>query len=424
MQNRNPADTQPSHPKASQTRPTRVAPKKTNQKNSIRWIWLFLAVLLLGITTVIGGLAGFQSGDQARQDQETAQIGNSLQEQYELGLQDLESGEYELARQRFEYILNQDPNFPGVAEKLAQAMQILYATATPTPLPPTATPSPTPDMRPIEDLFTQARALTTNEDWNGVIDTLTNLRKVDRAYRVAEVDGMLYLALRSRGIHKILNESNLEGGIYDLALAEQFGPLDVEADAARNWARIYIIGSAFWEAIPEQAVYYFGQVASAAPYLRDASGWTARERYRGALVQYGDQLASRGEGCDALEQYERAQSIRAEESVHPKLAAAYELCYPPTPTPLPETETPTITPTETVALPTPTLEPPPTEALPPTDTSTPEVDPIPLPSDTPELPIETPATVTPESNAEASEPETPTPPQDPEPPTAEATSAE
>ena len=60
---------------------------------------------------------------------------------------------------------------------------------------------------------------------------------------------------------------DLEGGIYDLAIAAKFGPLDTEANSAREWARLYIVGLSFWEVHPEQAVFYFGQVASSAPYL-------------------------------------------------------------------------------------------------------------------------------------------------------------
>ena len=54
------------------------------------------------------------------------------------------------------------------------------------------------------------------------------------------MDGLLYLSLRSRGVQKIYKERNLQGGIYDLAVAEKFGPIDLEANNARNLARFYL----------------------------------------------------------------------------------------------------------------------------------------------------------------------------------------
>ncbi len=66
------------------------------------------------------------------------------------------------------------------------------------------------------------------------------------------MDGLIYLCLRNRGIEKILS-GQLESGIYDFTLAEQFGPLDGETENYRNWARLYLLGNAFWGAYPEQA---------------------------------------------------------------------------------------------------------------------------------------------------------------------------
>ena len=298
---------------------------------------------------VFGAYAGYQSAYHDFEGLQGTQAVLLIAEQYELGMLDLEEGRYDLARQRFEYVLERDPGHTGAADNLLIVLQVLYATATPTPVPPTRTPTPTPDLRPIEDLYTQAVGQFNAENWDGVIDTLVNLRKVDQAYRVVDVDSLLYRTLRIRGIHKIRNESNLEGGIYDLALAERFGPLDVDANQWRNFARIYMIGSSFWEVDPIQAVYYFGQVASAAPYLRDASGWTARERYRAALIQYGDLLARKGEWCEAEMQYNLALEIYSDQAIIPTVTYLALECSPPTSTPE-DTATITLTPTITNTL--------------------------------------------------------------------------
>jgi tetratricopeptide (TPR) repeat protein len=311
------------------------------------WLWGLLAIVLLGTMSAVGGYSGLLSGQAERRALAEAAAVMDLAEQVNLGLEDLQSGRFDVARQRFEFVLNQDPNFPGAADGLVQALQVLNATATPTPPPATPTLTPTRDLRPVEELLAQALAQMNNSDWAGVIDTLNGLRKEDPDYQVTRVDGYLYIALRYRGIDKILNQSNLEGGIYDLSLAEQFGPLDSDALGTRNLARLYIIGSSFWEALPEQAVFYFSQVAAAAPYLRDASGWTARERYRLSLVQYGDQLAASENWCDAQIQYETALSMQADPAIGEKAEEAALMCAPPTETPT-LTETATLTPTLTL----------------------------------------------------------------------------
>ena len=91
---------------------------------------------------------------------------------------------------------------------------------------------------------------------------------------------MLYVALRNRGVEKISKQADLEGGIYDLALAERFGPLDLDARGWREWSQWYIRGASFWEVDWAKSISYFSQVAPIAPNLRDASGWTASDRYR------------------------------------------------------------------------------------------------------------------------------------------------
>ncbi|HEX7973186.1 MAG TPA: hypothetical protein VF498_02165 [Anaerolineales bacterium] len=326
------------------------------------WLaWALLAALLGGLFVAGGALAGYQAGQQARQAQAGGQ--DTLQEQYQLALQDVSAGRYEVARQRLEYILSQNPVYPGASDKLVQVMQVLFATATPTRLPPTITPTPTRDPRPSLDLLAQAKALALQGNWSGAIDTLSGLRKADPSFQTAQVDRLLYLALRSRGVDKILKENDLEGGTYDLALAERIGPLDVTASAAREWARLYLYGSSFWEALPEQAVYYFSQVAAAAPSLRDGSGWTASARYWAALIQYGDWLGKKGDWCAAQQQYALALGMQGAANVEATAAYAAEQCAG-TPTPTPQTETPTLTPTLTGS--------PTTTAAPATATLTPE----------------------------------------------------
>lgn len=354
--------------------------------------WLAFAFVLVALSVLLGGWLGYASGQQSRLSQQNQQALQSLDGQFQLGVQDLEAGRYEIARQRFEFIISQDPNYPGITEKLVAVMEVMLATGTPAPVA-TITPIPTQDLRPVQDLYNQALTLAAGSQWTALIDTLSALRKADLTYQAAKVDGLLYIALRSRGIEKILNEGNLGGGSYDLALAERFGPLDVDATTAREWARLYMIGLSFWEVYPDQSVFYLSQVAAAAPNLRDSSGWTAMERYYQALIQYGDALAEKEAWCDAASQYELAMSIRVETALQEKFENAVLQCQGATETPLvtetpltsetptatfiPGVETPTATATQPIQAPTET--PTATQAAPtqPVVTETPTFTPTP-----------------------------------------------
>jgi tetratricopeptide (TPR) repeat protein len=398
--------------------------KTSKQTRLVAWVmWLAFAMFAFLVMAVIGVAGGYRA---AQYDKERTQVAGqvfSLAQQFQLGLQDMQEGRYDLAQQRFEYILYQDSSFPEAAEKLAQVIQIQSATTTPTAIPATHTPTPTRDLRPVDALFTTIQSFYAQGNWEGSVNAIIALRQADSQYRVAEVDGLLYRSLRNRGLIKIRQDGNLEGGIYDLTLAERIGPLDVEAIAQRELARYYMMGSSFWEVYPEQAVYYFGLVASAAPSMRDATGWTAAARYRSALIQYGDQLARGGDWCNAQLQYELALSYTYEAGLQGTLEYAAYQCNPPTDTPIPVTESPTIifTPTQTLVefltptitsslpatllatatpYPTVTLESTPTPSVQPTPTptsmSTPTAVPSepPVPTDTPSPTLEPSATFT------------------------------
>lgn len=374
----------------------------SQQSKKPSWrLWTLIGLLALILIGVTSAFLGYNSGINQRKNAEASQSASALDEQYQLGLEDMEAKRYDVARQRFEYIIHLNPNYPGVTEKLAETLLYLTSTATPT-VAPTPTVTPTPDLRGVEELFIQAQEDLANFDWNAAIGTLLALRKADPNHQAVWVDDMLYVSFRNRGADKILKESNLEGGIYDLAVAEQFGPLDADAKGYLTWASLYITGASFWELDWGQAVYYFGQVAPAFPSLADGSGWTAKERYRLALIGYGMHLAENLEWCDAKDQLELALTLGEDAELEDILEEVTDRCKgKKQDRPDPEPETPAVTPTDTpppVGQPTPTVAPPteepptqepptqepPTEE-PPTEEPTPtEVPSTPEPSATPE----------------------------------------
>ncbi len=389
------APLQPRHPNGGEP-PRKGAVAKTIRNNR-KAIFKFLAwaagfAALVFFSLAVGVFTGYQSAGRSQQANATVNAKASVEEQYALAVQNLAEGHYDVAYQRLEYVIAHDPSYPGAMDRMAEVMAIIYSTATPTALPPTALPTPTRDLRPVEEMFEHAGALFAEQAWTEALDVLATLRKADWEYNTARVDGMMFIALRMRGYDKIWRAGDLNGGIYDLALAGRFGPLDAQALSARDLARLYLIGSSFWEVDPAQAVQYFSQVAAAAPGLRDASGVTASARYREVLIQYGDLLAARGDWCSALEQYELAYSLGPDEALKATGLNAAQKCHPPTATPPPTGETPTeMPPTETLppaVTPSPTSEiplPPTNTAPPPPATNTPAP-----PTNTPEPPTNTP----------------------------------
>ena len=282
---------------------------------SLRWL-LILSLVSLLVIAAASAFGGYMSGINQRTGLEAAQVAQEVKQQFDLGVQDLQAKRYEVARQRFEYVIRLDPGYPGVTEKLAEVLLELNTTATPTSVP-TPTLTPTPDTRSADELFSQAQTLMADEKWSEAIDALLKLRKDEPGYQPVKVDSMLYVSLRNRGVHRILNEADLEGGTYDLALAERFGPLDVEASNMRTWADLYVTGASFWGLDWAQSAYYFGQLLQVAPNLRDSSNLTATERFRVATIKYADTLAENGDWCQAQEQYDLAFNYGTDPAVEP-----------------------------------------------------------------------------------------------------------
>ena len=329
------------------------APEKAEKKKgSRRWLlWAFLGILLLALIAVGSGYAGYNSAIQERTSHQSTVVAGEAAMQFDLALQDMAAGNYERARQRLEYVIDLDPNFPNAVDQLSRVLIELRTTATPT-VAPTPTLTPTPDTRGRDELYTQAQTALQEREWTTAIDTLLTLRKRYPDFNAVQVDGMLYVALLNRGIDRISLLADLEGGTYDLALAERFGPLDAEANNYRDWAEMYIRGASYWNVDWAQAVYYFSQLSVSAPNLTDASGWTSRDRYLKALLGYGDYLATNGDWCGAQTQYDTYMSLIADSVVEPTAVYAADECSQgdtgeSTPIPPSDSLTPTPTPTPT-----------------------------------------------------------------------------
>jgi tetratricopeptide (TPR) repeat protein len=320
------------------TQETKAKPKK---KLAGRVGRFFLNILIFLLIIGLGVFGGYQSGIGIRQRAQKDLVSQQLSDQFSRALVDIQFGNYSAAQTRLEYILGLDPSYPGAMEKLTEVMVLLNV--------PTATPviSPTPELivddTNYEALIAQAKQLVAAGQWQNALTVLDTLRAKDSTFHTVEVDGMYYFSLRNLGI-ELIQAGNLEGGIYELTLAERFGPLDNTANILRDSARFYINAASFWELDWKLAAEYFAQLSGSG--IWDGT-MTANERYRIAAMSYGDQLYAEEKFCEAYEQYEAAQAVGPlDDDVAGRMNQAYLGCNPPT-----ETAVPVVTAVPTATVP-------------------------------------------------------------------------
>lgn len=318
---RNPQDTQPVH----------SANKGSRRKR--RWIWFAVPALVL-VMLVVSIVTGYYRGLEQRELSALANAEQVAQDQFDKGVEDLLAGNYELARQRFEYVLSLDPDFEGASDFLNQSLMAMnQPTATASPLA-SPTPTETPDFSSFEGMFASAQASFAREDWGTALDIMIRLRGENPEYRFAEVNQMMDVALRNRGMQKLF-AGDLEQGIYDLTLSERFSPLDSQAASWRRSAAFYIYANSFFGLDWALATENFGQ-------LCQANIWGACTKYGLAAKEFAGQIAGEGEDpCLAVSYYEIAFGYVQPGGVEPTATEVSKLCATATaPTP-----TATITPT-------------------------------------------------------------------------------
>lgn len=323
------ANTQPQQPfQADSTQPLKPVKKAPR--------WRSIAISAAGVLVLIalGSMGGYWSGIGERKSAEAGIVNEQLTEQFQYALVDEQFGRYDAARQRLEYIIQNNPRFPGAQNELTKILVLsTIPTATNTP-----TITPTRDLRGEQAMFATAQQLIAAGDWGNAIAQLDQLRKENPRFKAAQVDGMYYFALRNYGMGMIQQGGNLEGGIYELTLAERFAPLDSTASAVREGARAYIQASSFFGVDWKRSVDYFSQVASGWPSLWDGT-MSSVQRYQVSLMRYGDQLWGNGDACGAYEQYQTAATLgNLDETATKNSNQAYQECYPATEVP---TEEPT-----------------------------------------------------------------------------------
>lgn len=339
------------------------------------------AVLAFSIVILVFGAgSGYFAGVEARSVLRATQQANFLQEQFDLGVADIEADRLQVARDRFEYILSVDPQFAGARDLLNLIQEGLNqptASPSPTASPITLTPTPTLSLSSLDGLIEAGRDANSREDWDSAIEAVLALWARDPDYRADEVNSILYTALRSRGMQKLFRR-DIEQGIYDLRLAARVATLDGTAQSWMRSGEFYSFANSFFGLDWFQAVVSFADLCA-------AGIWDSCYKYSVAAAEYGHLLVKDEMYCEAADQYSASLTTRDQAELYPTATYAFEACLTatagtptPTPTGTQGSVTPTLTPSATATPPGPTV----TDTI----TTTASATAIAGPTDTPTLP--------------------------------------
>ena len=301
------------------------------------WILLGLGAAAAAVILLMAAGSGYRSGLSAAEATRSGANSSAVEEQFNLGVEDLLAGRYDLARQRFEYVLSLDPANTDAAELLERARAALFVpTRTPGPTPTPITPTPTLDAATLDGLMGQAQAAFAQQDWGRVVEASLLIRARDPVYRREDINALLAQSLRTRGVQRILAR-DFELGMYDLALAERFGPLDGGAIAWRNTASFYTFANSFFVVDWIRAAENFAQLCA-------GDLWDSCSKYARAAMEYGHLLLASGTPCAAATQYDASLRTRSNPALDPTATFAAEQCQ----TQIAPTATPTVSPTSTI----------------------------------------------------------------------------
>jgi len=304
--------------KVAKTQKTKKASKAKQSTPTLIWAMIFLCIFAL----VIGGSAyyGVYRGERDREQRHD----ELAEEHYQLGLERLNDGQYELAIAEFKYALKLDPDHQGAQEALAQTEARLSAIPTPT--------RPSTDTNEIdaEYLYGQAVVLYDNEQWKEAAEKFIQLRAYDASYEAETVEEMLFDSLYNAGM-SLLDEDRFEEGLFYLDQAIALRPLDEEAKRQRDLARMYLTAMGFWGVDWARCINEFNELYTVEPNYKDVF-----QRLYQARVNYATVFYEQDEMCPAAEQYAKAIQMTAQPdpTVQGKREEADMLCSQATPTPV------------------------------------------------------------------------------------------
>jgi serine/threonine-protein kinase len=284
-------------------------------------------VLIIGLSCALvlmlggSGLAGYFVGLNDRQAQQAQEADHFFRK----GLDDMAAGNLELAEADFGLVLNINPDYPGAAQQLELARQMMRDLRR---VEPTATTS---IHDAVTGLFVTARQAYNSGDWAPAIAQLTQIRRIAPDYEPDAVEQLLFTASYTYGL-ELLDEDRLEEGVFHLEQAAKLRPLDADAAQQAEYAKMYLTARGYWNVNWDLAIERFGELVAIAPNYKDAYA-----RYVEAYIVYADAYVDGRDYCPAQPLYQQALALRPDASVQDKLDIASAGCLSATPVPLTST---------------------------------------------------------------------------------------
>ena len=317
-------------PQANESQESATPPQKKRRPVRIVGLLLIIFSVLVGWFLLVAFL-GWQSGQQALQDKQLAQ----LDRQITLAEENIAQGNYRLALTRLEWVLERDSG--STQAKTLQELALAGIGATPEPTPVTAVtvtpastrlPTATPGSigSPSDELLRIQRLVATKY-WEEALPALIAFQQQFPSFEREETDQLLYDAYMNYGLDLISGEK-VELGMYYLTLAQQLGDLPQPARDYQTWAELYTQGISFYGVNWDTSAYYFRDLCLAAPFYQSSC-----DHLITALVSLGDQYAFAQDWCPAQNLYNEASSYRTTGELNDKRTQAQENCLLATPTP-------------------------------------------------------------------------------------------
>lgn len=305
------ADTTPASQPTVASHPVAVPPTRP-QPQSAKHFPLATILILVFACSFIGliamaGLGGAWAGMQDRQADEQARV----EKYYQEGITNRSAGKLLLAKADFEYVLKLDPNYPGAREQLTQLQDLLTVKPTATFV---------AEVNVAAQLYQAGVEAYQQQEWLKTIQILTQLRAINAAYEQAAVAQMLYDAALTYG-QALLQDNRLEEGLTYLEQAAYIKPLPADAEAAAQYARLYITARDYWNVNWQEAINNFGELYRIAPGYQDTF-----VRYVEAYIQYGDERTRAGDPCAAQPLFEEALKLRPTDALQAKADKAKQDC--------------------------------------------------------------------------------------------------
>jgi len=257
------------------------------------WLWTLIAalivVLLVLYVLVLAG-KGVYDGlrDRALESQRFAQ------EHYELGVAQLEAGEYDLAIAELELALRHDSSLDDARIRLQEAIEAVQARGTPTS-------ETRQDAARL--LYAQAVDLYEAGDLAQTVAMLDELGGLDADYQRENVETMLSKAHYQLGLNAV-TENRLDDAISHFEAVLAIDPGDEDARDQLNLADLYAAALSNWERDWSATIQALKGLYALAPDYKDVES-----RLRDAYVFRAEAAAENGNWCQAGDDYASAVEI-------------------------------------------------------------------------------------------------------------------